>query len=318
MNAQDLHRDALVLLVHAHRPIVADLPLMKAGGVDAKVYQVTLDVDPEIGVAASAERQSGWLSKATEHLEAALSEIDQASGDCVLARSAGDVRRAHTAGKPAILLGAEGARWLEGSLDPLRIFHRLGLRELQFTWAFPNALVPDGRLSKFGEDVIGECERLGIVVDLTHIPPVAFDQVVRHSRQPLIVSHGSARSVTTDLGDDQIRALASTGGLVGIHFYTSYLGPDPTPSDVVRQVDYVANLVGIAYVALGVDFFPTDGVWRQLQVDQGTTELTWAVPDAAHMPEITEALVAHGFSEHEVRAVLGLNFLRILEEVVGE
>jgi len=236
----------------------------------------------------------------------------------VLACSAKDIRNAKDRNQVAILLGTEGTRWLEGSLEPLRLFHRLGLRELQLTWAYPNAVVPDGRLSEFGRSVVDECGRLGIIIDLTHIPREAFFDVVEVATQPLIISHGSAQAVTTDLDDEQIRALAETGGLVGIHFYTTYLGANPQPIDVVKQIDHITDLVGIDAVALGVDFFPADGAWRNLQIAQGTTDLEWAIDDVSQMPQITDALFEQGYTESQIRKVLGENLLRVFREVIGE
>ena len=98
-----------------------------------------------------------------------------------------------------------------------------------------------------------------------------------------------------------------------MHFCITYLGPNPAPDDVVRQIDHVAALVGIDHVALGVDFFPTDGVWYDLQVAQGASDLQWAVDDMSQMPAITRALVAHGYSEADIRGVLGENFLSVCE-----
>ena len=316
--AADLHDRATVVVVHDHRPLGPDLPLMRAGGVTAKVYQATLEVDVETGVKASQTREEGWLRLASRDLEEALRSIEAHPEDCFLATSVSDIRRAKQEGRIAILLGAEGAGFLEGAIEPLHLFHRLGLRELQLTWAFPNPLVPEGHLSPFGRQVVSECAQLGIVVDLTHIPPAAFYEVVDVARHPLIISHGSAQGVTTDLDDDQLRALAASKGLLAVHFYITYLGPNPGPEDVVAQIDYVASLVGIDHVALGVDFFPTHGAWRQLQIDQGTTELEWAVPDMSEMGRITACLVAHGYSEEEVRKVMGENFLRVCQEVFGE
>lgn len=316
-DANQIHRRAVVIVDHDHRPIGPDLPLMLAGGVTAKVYQVTLDVDVDAGFQASRTRTEGWLRLAAQGMEDALREIETHRDRCLLARTAEDIRRAKQEGRIAVLLGAEGGRWLEGTLDPLRLFHRLGLRELQLTWAFPNPLVPDGRLSPFGREVVAECERLGVLVDVTHIPEQAFYDVIDVARRPVIVSHGSARSVTVDLDDDHIRALASTGGLLGIHFYTTYLGPTPTPEGVVRQIDHVARLTGIDHVALGVDFFPTEGAWYDLQVSQGTKDLRWAVKDMGEMPEITRCLVGRGYSEGDIHKVLGGNFLRVCREVFG-
>ncbi len=312
---QRIHREAIVVVAHDHRPIGPDLPLMRAGGVDAKVYQIALDVDPEVGREGSRHLSEGWLKRATQGMDAALRDIQAYAGRCVLATSVEEIERAKEAGRIAILLGIEGARWLEGTLDPLRLFYRLGLREVQLTWSFRNQLVPGSRLSEFGREVIRECERLGMVVDLTHLAPEAFYDVVEVTRNPVIVSHGSAKALTADLDDDRIRALASTGGVLGIHFYTTYLGTSPGPEDVVKQVVYVAELVGIDHVALGVDFFPTQGAWRRLQEEHGTTELKWAVEDMRGMPEITRCMIDYGFSEAEVRKVLGLNFLRVCKTV---
>ena len=316
--AERIHRDAIVMVVHDHRPIGSDLPLMLEGGVTAKVYQITCDVDLEAGYEASRQRREGWLGQAVRGMSAALAEIETHRDVCSLATSADEVRRAREQSRIAILLGAEGAAWLESSLAPLRLLHRLGLRELQLTWAFPNPLVPDGHLSRFGREVVAECGRLGIIVDVTHIPRAAFDEVVAETRKPIIVGHGAAKGVTTDLDDAQLRDLAATGGVLGVHFYTTYLGPDPGPDDVVRQIDYVAALVGIEHVALGGDFFPTDGPWFDLQEAQGTTNLQWAVDDMSRMPAITRSLVDHGYSEADITAVLGGNFLRICETVFGE
>lgn len=111
-------------------------------------------------------------------MEQALEQIEAGGESCLRPRSAADILKAKQEGKAAILLGAEGTRLLEGSLEPLGLFHRLGLRELQLTWAFANEVLPDGHLSDFGREVVDECERLGIVVDLTHIPRAAFAEVV--------------------------------------------------------------------------------------------------------------------------------------------
>ena len=117
------------------------------------------------------------------------------------------------------------------------------------------------------------------------------------------------------MDDDQLRALASTGGLLGVHFYTTCLGPTPTPEDVFHQVDYIANLVGIDHVTLGMDFFPTEGGWRDLQIAQGARDLRWAVNDMSAMPKNTRCLVEHGYSEEDISKILEVNFIRLGHEV---
>ncbi|MHB0936795.1 MAG: dipeptidase [Armatimonadota bacterium] len=311
----NFHHRSIIAVMHDHCPIAEDVPRMLAGGVTCKCFQVSLDVDVEAGTAASATIQEGWLRRMAEGMEAALVEID-ATGS-ILVRAAADIERAKAEGKAAIMLGCEGSRWLEGSLAPLRLFHWLGLREMQLAWIYPNHVVPDGQLSDFGRQVIAECNRLGVIVDLTHLPPNVFLAAAEASAKPVIVSHGSCAAVTTDLSDRQLQALADTGGLLCVHFFNTYLGDDPTPEDVVKQVDHVAQTVGIDHVALGCDFFPTEGAWRKLQEDQNTLVVNWAIDDLSQMPRITQALLDRGYSEADVQKVLGLNFLRVCQEVFG-
>lgn len=311
----DLHNHSLIAVMHDHRPIAEDVPRMLAGGVTCKCFQVAIDVDVEAGTEASATIQEGWLRRIAEGMETALEDIE--STGSILVRTAADIERAKAEGKAAIMLGCEGSRWMEGSIAPLRLFHRLGLRELQLAWIYPNHVIPDGNLSSFGRQVIAECNRLGIIVDLTHLGNSTFLAAAEASEKPVIVSHGACAAVTTDIDDRRLRALADTGGLLCIHFYTTYLGEHPTPADVVKQVDHIAQTVGIDHAALGCDFFPTEGAWRKLQEDQGTVNIEWAIPDLSRMPEITQALVDRGYDELSVQKVLGLNYLRVCRETFG-
>ncbi|PIU60832.1 MAG: hypothetical protein COS85_22460 [Armatimonadetes bacterium CG07_land_8_20_14_0_80_59_28] len=316
MSDHDTH--STIIVMHDHNPIAADLPKMQAGGVTAKVYQVEADVEIGAKFQSSAELFEGWADRGMKGMDAALRDIEANSEVCCLALTAADIERAKGQGKVAILLGAEGGKLLEGELSLLEEFHRRGLRELQLTWAFPNQLAREGELTAFGRQVVRECARLGIIVDLTHLPERAFHQVLELTEKPVIVSHGAARGCTTDLDDERLRALAECGGVLGIHFYSSYLGESPTPEKVASQVDYIANLVGIDHVGLGVDFFPTDGPWREFQLAQGTKNIEWAIADMSQMPRITEALMQRGYRDVEIGKVLGLNFLRVCREVFGE
>jgi membrane dipeptidase len=233
----------------------------------------------------------------------------------MLALRADDFLRAKQEGKVAILIGVEGAKLLEGKLDNLRMFHGLGLRELQLRWAVPNQIVERDELTGFGVEVVRECQKLGIVVDLTHIPSAAYYRAIELLEKPPIVSHGAAGG--RDLDDKQLKALASRRGVLGLHFYSSYLGPRPTVDRVVEQVDYVAQTVGIETVGLGVDFFPTTGDWGDFQRAQGTTDISWAVPDIGQMRRVTDALARRNYSDADVSGVLGGNFLRVCREVFG-
>lgn len=314
--AERIHQDSIICVTHCHRPVGEDVPLMLAGGVTSKILQFALDADVETGVNASVNRTEGWLRLAVMGIEQALADIHDNKEKCFLATTAQDIRRAKREGRAAIMLGTEGTRWLEGSLEPLRLLYRLGLRELQLTWAFPNAVVPDGKISAFGREVLRECSRLGIIVDVTHIPEAAFWEVMDLHDGPVIISHGSANGVTTDQNDEHLKAIAAKGGLIGIHFFTTYLGEHPAPLDVYKQVDYLADRMGIDHIALGVDFFPTEGAWRRFQSDQNTPHLRWAIPDFSEMPRITQCLVDQGCSNEDIAKILGGNFLRVCEQVL--
>jgi membrane dipeptidase len=204
----------------------------------------------------------------------------------------------------------------------LQTFYDRGLRELQLRWAAPNQIVENTTLTEFGRQVVRECNRLGVIISLTHCPPPAFFEVAELSQSPVIVCHTVAnRSPAADgdtQSDRQLRAIAQRGGVVGIHFYTSYLGPLPTVRHVVEQVDYIAQVAGIDSVALGCDFFPTEGSWRAFQEAQGTTNPAWAIPDLGHTLRVTEALLASNYREDDIRKVLGGNFLRVCRTVFGQ
>ena len=309
----DLHRRSTVIVIHDHRPIAADVPLMLAGGVTAKVYLLGVDVDISGKYQESAPRREGWTRKTRESLDIALKEIAADSQHLLLARKAGDVERAKREGKIAILLGVEGGKFLEGNLARLAEFYKLGLRELQLRWAVPNQLVEKTALTDFGLAVVKECHRLGIIVDTTHIPEEAFFQVVAAGKKPLIVSHGTAR----ELGEKRVRAIADSGGVVGIHFYSSYLGNKPTLERVADAVDDLVKKGGMETVSLGVDLFPTEGEWKAFQNSQGTADVSWAIRDLSQMRDVTRVLVARRYGEAHIEAILGGNFLRVCKDVLG-
>jgi membrane dipeptidase len=320
--ARALHRASLVIAIHDHNPIASDVPKMLAGGTTAKVYQLGVDVAINGRFRDSAPRRDGWTRRTLEALDAAEEAIRRDPGHVLLARTAADLLRAHRAGKVAILLGVEGGKLLEGRLDTLKTFHDRGLRELQLRWAVPNPIVETTSLTDFGRQVVRECNRLGLIISLTHCPTRAFFEVAELSERPVIVCHSIAnRTRASDgdsLSDRQLRAIAHRRGVVGVHFYSSYLGRIPTVRQVADQIDYIAQVAGIDTVALGCDFFPTEGAWGDFQRAQGTKEIAWAIPDLGQLVRVTEALLARRYAEDNVRKVLGGNFLRVCQDVFGE
>ena len=108
------------------------------------------------------------------------------------------------------------------------------------------------------------------------------------------------------------------GGIIGIHFYITYLGENPTPDNVIDQMDRIASLVGIDAVALGCDFFPNKGAWAEMQYAQGAKNLAWAINDIGQLEKVTEAMITRNYSENDIIKVLGGNFLRVCRDVFGK
>jgi membrane dipeptidase len=312
--ARELHQKSTVVVIHDHRPIQADVASMLAGGVTAKVFQIGVDVRIGGDYQASALVRQGWKKQTLISLENATKEIAADPERLLLAKNSADIHRAKREGKIAIMLGVEGAKLLEGDLANLSLFHKLGLRELQLRWAVPNQIVEQDALTEFGRSVVRECQRLGIIVDLTHIPEKAFHQVMKLMEKPMIVSHGTGR----ELGEKRIKAIVQKKGVIGIHFYSSYLGARPQVPAVLDALDYLVERFGIDVAGLGIDFFPTDGAWRDFQRAQGTKDISWAIPDLSHLEEVTRGLVARNYSDQQIEAILGGNFLRVCKEVFGK
>ncbi len=311
-----------VILMHDHVPASSDLSNMLKGGVTAKVLFFSVDVEIGGSYVLSARSETGWHQKAKKRLAAALRDIDSTEGRAVLATQVADVVRAKLRGQVAVLLGSEGAKLLEGRIEPLEEFYSSGLRVLQLAWACPNSLLDGDGLSGFGRLVIRTCNEMGIIVDLTHLPERAFQQSLDETDSPVIVSHCAAARVTTDLCDERIAAIAENGGVMGVHFYRTYLIPPergtrsaPTVSDLVRQVDHFAEVGGVEHVGLGGDFFPRSRRWRQFQRAQGVAEMRWAIPSSAHVPRIASALEDRGYSSRDRSNILGGNFLRLCGHV---
>ena len=312
--AARLHRESVVIVMHDHNPIDGDVERMLAGGVTAKVYQLLVDVEIGANYRKSADSREGWTQKGLDAIREVRRTIEADPRRLLLAIKAEDFLRAKREGKVAILIGAEGAKLLEGRLETLKTFYELGLRELQLRWAVPNQIVERDTLTSFGIEVVRECQKLGIIVDLTHIPRPAFFEAIDLLEKPPIVSHGTGGG---DLNEKSLKALASRRGVLGLHFYSSYLGPKPTVDRVVEQVDAVAQVAGIETIGLGVDFFPTTGAWGEFQRSQGTSDISWAVDDIGQLHRVTEALAARDYSDEDIAKVLGGNFLRLCGEVFG-
>jgi len=247
-------------------------------------------------------------------------DLAHAPDQACLATSAADIERAHGEGKVALLLGIEGAEGIDGDLDLLHVYHQLGVRSMGLTWMYRNA-VAEGNwedtgagLTPFGRDAVREMNALQMLVDVAHATEATFYQTLETSAAPVICSHSSCRALVKDfhrhapsryLSDDQLRALADAGGVVGI-FFTANRELDDDGADVhdlARFIAHAAEVAGPQHVGFGSDYdggFPPPGL-----------------EDVSGLPNLTSALIDVGFSDEELRGIIGGNWLRVFRSVLG-
>ncbi|HEY8486374.1 MAG TPA: dipeptidase [Limnochordales bacterium] len=311
----DAHADTIALDVAEGRRRLGetgkgghvDLPRLLAGGVRVQVF--TLFVPPSVPPAWNTLR-------ALEILDALAAEV-AAHPETLrwVLRGADMDRLREEAERIGVIAALEGCEVLGGSLAALHAFYRLGVRAAGLTWNVRNELgdgvgEPRGAgLTAFGRRVVQEMNELGMVVDVSHLSPAGFWEVLELSRHPVVASHSNAYTLCPhqrNLTDDQIRALAQKGGVIGVNFYPGFLRSEGTATlqDVVRHIDHVVQLVGPDHVGLGSDF-------------DGISSTPAGLEDASRLPALTEALVRMGYPDEAIGKILGENFVRVFREVLG-
>jgi membrane dipeptidase len=263
-----------------------------------------------------------------------LEQLDSHPDIFMLILTSKDAIRAGNSGKIGILMEIEGpARWLNGNLNILRLLYRLGLRSLHVTHgeggkeptflqgsrSITGPCTPADRenqrrtfegLTPFGRDVVKTNEELGIINDLSHTNDRAFFDVIELSTKPPIMSHTGVFSLANNyrcLTDDQIKALAARGGVMGIVVLPGFIDADPKKATVDRIVDhiaYVADMVGIDHVGFGSDY---DG-FNDPPI----------IPDVSQLVILTQAMMSRGFSEEEIKKFWGGNFVRVFQQTIDK
>ena len=228
------------------------------------------------------------------------------------ARSPAELEAIVAAGRIAAVLGVEGGHALEGKLDNIDRLHARGVRVLTVTWNNSNELAdgcldshqPHGGISALGRDAVRRLNSLGMLVDVSHASERAFHAIIEASTAPVIASHSGLAAFNPfprNLADDQLRALACNGGMVGIVFLPYFLRPGgdgATAADVVAAIDHVCQLVGPDHVGLGSDFDGFEGALAGLE-------------DCTRLAAVAAGLKARGYPDDGIDRVLGGNFLRV-------
>jgi membrane dipeptidase len=260
-----------------------------------------------------------------------------ASQSLAILRTSADLDTALADGAVGLLLHLEGCRPLMGSLSGLHELYELGIRSAQLTWNGGNELadgvgVADaGGLTALGREVVLEMQRLGVLVDISHLAPPGVEDVLELAERPVIASHANAAALTShprNLSDEHIRGIAATDGLVGLCFVPPFIGLPATVERLLDHADHIAALVGPDHLAIGPDYvemaLPTmlaDMEGDSLYTAEGEGTPAWAqFPEGLErvetLPCFTAALLARGWSDDDVAGVLGANALRVLRDVL--
>ena len=328
-----------------------DIPRMRRGGLDAIFFSIW--IPSKITGAAAVNRALGQIAAVRE-------QVSAHPQDLALATTAAEVRAARRQGKIAVLLGVEGGHMINSSLDVLRNFARLGVRYMTLThsgnneWADSSTDTPARHgLTAFGKEAVQEMNRLGVMVDISHVSDKTFYDALAVSKAPMIASHSSCRALCNaprNMTDQMMKDLAAKGGVVQINYHVGFLSQEFRNAEkanpeinkaigeevqkrcgddeacqllegdrltreyvergelprvdwkkIIEHIDHAVKVAGVDHVGLGSDF---DGA-----------NMPYGMEDASKLPKITDALLKKGYSEDDVKKILGENTLRVMAEV---
>jgi len=251
----------------------------------------------------------------------------------VLAGRLQDVDRAANEGKLAVTFDIEGMNALNGDVDMVDVYHALGVRQMLFAYNLTNQAAGgchdgDNGLTPFGRAVVERMNDVGILVDCSHVSHRTSMDLIEASTKPVVFSHSNPCAIwrhQRNIEDDQIKACAETGGVIGINGMGIFLGENDTaPETIVRHIRHVAGLVGPRHVGFGFDYSPDldldVGAILRSRPDYWPKGNQYDTRDIGHagpplLPRIVEILLDDGFDEDDVRGMLGLNFRRVAEQV---
>ena len=328
-------------------PYRTSIARMKQGGLTAEFF--SLYVKPWY------VEHGGSARRTLDMIDSVYRAVERNPRDLMIATSVADIRRAKRQGKIAALMGIEGGHAIEDSLATLREFYRLGVRYMTLTWNNTNNWADAGRgekkhhgLSDFGKEVVREMNRLGMLVDVSHVSDETMSDALDVSKAPIIASHSSARALSNvprNIPDDLLKRIAKNGGVVQVNFYSVFVdektvtpqsnerekrlkaqqeaidekykddperraeesdkleAANPLPplpiSKLIDHIDHIVKVAGIDHVGIGADF-------------DGANDMPEGAQDVSMLPNITYELLKRGYSETDIRKILGENLLRVM------
>ena len=328
-------------------PYRTNIARMKEGGLTAEFF--SLYVRPWY------VEHGGSTRRTLDMIDSVYRAVERHPRDLMLATSVADIRRAKRLNKIAALMGIEGGHAIEDSLPALREFYRLGVRYMTLTWNNTNNWADAGRgekkhggLSDFGREVVREMNRLGMLVDVSHVSDETMSDALDVSKAPIIASHSSARAlsnVSRNIPDDLLKRIAKNGGVVGVNFYSVFVDEktvrpqseerdkrlkaqqdaidakykddperraeesdkleqaNPLPplpiSKLIDHIDHIVKVAGVDHVGIGADF-------------DGANDMPEGAQDVSMLPNVTYELLKRGYTDQDIKKILGLNILRVM------
>src|SRR5215831_5453545 len=359
----DMHADTTQRLVDEHLDLQSrladghlDAVRAKTGGLDAQFFSIWVDPDLFGGGGPGAIRRADVQIEAVRNLAVKHPETWE------LATTAGDIRRIAAAGKIAALMGLEGGYAIDNKIENVARYYQMGVRYMSGAWSVSTDWAGSSGdetgktrgLTEFGKQVIREMNRLGMMVDVSHLSDKAFWDIISTSSKPVIATHSGCRAITDvprNLTDEMIVALAKTGGVVNVIFYPEHIEPGYSAKkkqvdtqiaaeverasatekgdaahkklarDQVRREEYL-KLLPKVYVSRIVDH--VDHIVKLVGIDHvgigsdfdGVQIVPADLKSVADLPNLTKELLRRGYSESDIDRILGGNMLRVMDEVM--
>ena len=307
----DMHADTLTKIINTDQSLYSnkyniDFNRMKKNGKYIQTFAAYID---------SMYCPANAIKRAIELIDKLHQECMAHNDVIMLCRNYNDILIAFTDKKAPILLSIEGGEALQGSLSALRMFYMLGVRSICLTWNHRNEIadgvaesISGGGLTVFGRNVVKEMNRLGMLIDLSHISEKGFWDVMMSTQQPVILSHSNAYKVCPhrrNINDEQIAAVKKNGGVIGINLYPDFLNESGKASidDAIKHIEYIASVAGEDHIGIGADYDQSEPIFEGIDGIEYTTS-------------ILEELLKKNYSSEAVSKIAGENFLRVIKQVL--
>ena len=316
MNFIDFHCDTASAMLEQNQALKKnslkiDIEKLQKGEALAQFFAMYID----------KEKHESSYDYCVKMLQNFKRELALNSDTIALCRTYRDLIEAKKQKKIGAFLTIEEGDAIEGDLEKLRYFKQEGISAITLTWNYENALgypnfewkYQNRGLKSKGFEVIEAMNKLGMLVDVSHLSDAGFDDVIAHSTKPIIATHSNARAMTNhtrNLSDEQLKKLADNGGVAGLAFSVNFLVEKELMDasrlakvdDMVRHIKHIRNVAGVEVLALGSDY---DGIMNPVEME-----------DASEMSKLSDGLLKNGFSYDEVEKIFYRNGLRIIEEVL--